>query len=394
MNKQPRSRATNYIGLAENIVDSYPVDLYHGLQKDAIQNGWDAIPRQVKLTKYVRDNWRFCFELKKDVNNQTILTMTDSGTVGMTGNLISDDIDDNLVLDENERWARWESLAFRKTSNDDTLGARGQGKMIFMWASTDKRISYDSFRQDGTYKMGETKLTTKDSPVDDWSEDEARQRIKDKVGLSPLDIFGSRIIIHQPLPEIIKAIDDGSFLKAIEETWWPNILKYGAKISVTDSFGDTKLAQTPAIYKELFEKPPDSHLNKYWYKQNLKLEFKGQTWKIKKIFLGHNKEFKLPDHHRGVAYFRGGMKINRINFSPQEIEANSYGFIEFDKNLDKLLRTVEDPTHYKFKKSGENASLWGKIEQLIKIEIQIFAGEKLGFGIKNIQHEKAKKTKE
>ena len=47
-----RSRATNYINLAKNIVDTYPNGLAHGLQKDAIQNGWDALPSNSHKRSY------------------------------------------------------------------------------------------------------------------------------------------------------------------------------------------------------------------------------------------------------------------------------------------------------------------------------------------------------
>ena len=34
-------------GIVENIVESYPNGIPHGLQKDAIQNGWDAIDTRI-----------------------------------------------------------------------------------------------------------------------------------------------------------------------------------------------------------------------------------------------------------------------------------------------------------------------------------------------------------
>ena len=38
-----RQRPADYINICRNIADSYPAGIAHGIQKDAIQNGLDAV---------------------------------------------------------------------------------------------------------------------------------------------------------------------------------------------------------------------------------------------------------------------------------------------------------------------------------------------------------------
>ena len=59
-----RERSTDYIQIAKNTLDSYPNGLAHGLNKDTIQNGWDACMKKTK--HYVENNWGMDFEIIED----------------------------------------------------------------------------------------------------------------------------------------------------------------------------------------------------------------------------------------------------------------------------------------------------------------------------------------
>ena len=96
----PRSRSPHAAGWPNEIheiLDGYydkGASLSHAVQKDAIQNGWDA--RLVKKGKNQGKNWKFTFEL---IENQglNLLVMTDEGTSGLTGKVYSgDDMDHTL----------------------------------------------------------------------------------------------------------------------------------------------------------------------------------------------------------------------------------------------------------------------------------------------------------
>ena len=86
------------------------------------------------------------------------LTITDTNTKGLTGPVLleTDEYVDELQSDYH--WARFESFAFTK-DDPDAIGARGQGKFIFLAASRDYTMFYDSLRADGIYRLGATKAT-------------------------------------------------------------------------------------------------------------------------------------------------------------------------------------------------------------------------------------------
>ena len=142
-------RGTNWDQVVQNTVDQYN-DPVHGVQKDAIQNGKDAIPPDEKeqdgtpKKEYVKNKWRFSFELAeitpKGEAPIKALIMTDLGTTGLMGEKRVGDFgsDEEILLEE--KWARFESYAMANEGGQ-TLGARGQGKFVFVWASKKKNLN-------------------------------------------------------------------------------------------------------------------------------------------------------------------------------------------------------------------------------------------------------------
>src|SRR5437867_3508430 len=132
--KKGRERAVDYISVAETIAQSYPDPLIpsmdattHGIQKDAIQNGWDN-----RKTK--RATLRFQFALVKNRHGH-FLVMEDDG-VGLTGKVWNRDKlnkleEEGKELPPEERWARFESFGFMREAAGG-IGSRGQGKFLFI----------------------------------------------------------------------------------------------------------------------------------------------------------------------------------------------------------------------------------------------------------------------
>ena len=105
-----KKRPVNLERTDENIADQYP-DIFDGLQKDAIQNAWDA-----KLTKKGRD-WKLIFKYEP-VHNTLIIE--DFGTTGMN----------------EEKWERYQGLWHTDKIEDyEAAGSRGQGKFLFHYFS-------------------------------------------------------------------------------------------------------------------------------------------------------------------------------------------------------------------------------------------------------------------
>lgn len=378
-----RERPVNYIQQTKNILDSYPLSIAHGVQKDAIQNGWDA--RAKKTPSFVEKNWKLEFELLENINGKNLLLLSDYGTCGLTGKMTGKDIGDEEILPEEERWARWESLAFPKIG-EENLGARGQGKMILVAASRDYAIAYDSLREDGTYRMGITQATIKGCPILHFEEEAGKRRIKSELGIDPIDHTGTRVIIINPVEELISSIKNGELPNFIGETWWPIIHKLGAKILIKYN-GNTIQAKTPTLFpvtKELKE----TKIFKTWIKENIRFNYDKNQYTIKRICFACDIENDAAEIHRGIAVFRGGMKVATILFPDKTFRNRVYGYVEFDDRVDRLLRALEMPNHYGFREKG----VWRKLKELVEDELQIFGNKKLGLGIDTRELEKTRRN--
>ncbi len=210
------------------IVDGYRAytTIPHAVQKDAIQNGWSA--RKNKKGR----GWSFTFELVEAADRKFLL-MTDEGTTGLTGKVLTPE-EYETDLPGEERWGRFEGVAFTQPRAERTLGSRGRGKFIFVGASKEYTIMYDTFRDDGTYRFGFRTVIKTESPVAAYDGEEGKQKLREMTGnlVVPLSSVGSRVIIVDPVDELVEDIESGQFLRYIGETWWEIILKYEAMIKV------------------------------------------------------------------------------------------------------------------------------------------------------------------
>lgn len=364
-----RSRPANYISICRTIADSYPLGIPHGVQKDAVQNGFHT------ATGSKTRPLEFTFELIKN-GKGIFFTMTDSNTKGLTGEVLK--IENYDRLKESDHWARFEGFGFT-TPNPDAIGARGQGKFIFLAASKDHLMYYDSLREDGTYRLGATQATEMDCPMLHWDGEEGRNILKELTDLEPLSRTGTRIIIVNPIKELVNEIKNGGFIYGIEETWFRAIEKGRLRVQIKGSDG-TKAAKTP----KLFPIPPRDTANiKVWHKKNDEVRLlSGECFRIKHLQIGYKKGGQIPERLRGVAIIHNNMKITSISIEgvPLDITNSIYGFVEFDHNLDRELRKTynQNPNHYDL--------IWRravpkKIKNYVQEELRKFSYEKLKIGI-------------
>jgi len=223
----------------EAILDGYKSRIRHdawladGLQKDAIQNGWDA-----RIKKH-GDGWECGFSLNK-TGKETLLVIVDSGTYGLRGTRFRTEGELSKILLGGKRE---EDLACFLNSNwsaksHEEGGTRGRGKTIFMGASKDKRLYFESVRSsDGSYVFGEIYLDTdKQIKFKLFYDDPAKSLFADVTNnkIELLVESGTRILIPNPREEIVAAIKNGTALSLISSSHWEIIKKYGAKIYVYD----------------------------------------------------------------------------------------------------------------------------------------------------------------
>jgi hypothetical protein len=221
---KPKKTPVSWEPLIDNILDEYYQnvdDLSHAVQKDAIQNAWDA---------KVGDNWKMAFSLIKDVNGREMFLMEDHGTVGLTGNILPEELYDD-DLPEEERWGRFQGLAFRRQKKE-ALGARGQGKFVFVGASKNRTIVYDTLREDNIYRIGVRRL----GDLWEFEGSEAKEWLsRYSPSLSPLSQVGTRVIIDEPEDWLKTSLTNNKFLRYIQTTWWPLIADDRVEISIDNN---------------------------------------------------------------------------------------------------------------------------------------------------------------
>lgn len=353
------------------IVDGYRAytTISHAVQKDAVQNGWSA--RKNKRGK----EWGFTFELLKTQVKEFLL-MTDQGTTGLTGRILTPE-EYERDLPAEERWGRFEGVAFTQPRSERTLGSRGRGKFIFVGASKENTILYDTLRDDGTYRFGFRTVIRTESPVAAYDGEEGKAKLREMTEnqIEPLSSVGTRVIIVEPVAELVEDIRSGRFLSYIGETWWEIIRNYDACIKVKDG----EREQVARIPKEFDLREEDYKKFKVWIKRNHRLRVSSREVQIKNLHMVYNDK-TVPEHIRGIAIQRDGMKICVIEprYMGREIAEGLYGYINFDSDTEEVLLEDEGIEHYSY---DFRRSLPGAIKRFVEDEMMNFAREKLGYGI-------------
>jgi len=354
------------------IVDGYRAHTVvpHAVQKDAIQNGWSA-----RRNRKGRE-WSFTFELLI-AQDRKFLLMTDQGTTGLTGRVLTPE-EYEMDLPSEERWGRFEGVAFTQPRAERTLGSRGRGKFIFVGASKEHTILYDTLRSDGSYRFGFRTVIRTESPVAAYDGDEGKQKLKDMTDnlIHPLSSVGTRVIIVSPVDELVEGLKKGQFLRYIGETWWEIVLKYGATIRVKVD-GREQIASVP---KEFDLKDEDSRRYKVWVRRNQRVTVGFREIRIKNLHMVYSSERPVPEDIRGVAIQRDGMKVCMIEprYMGREIAERLYGYINLDADTEEALLEDEGIEHYSY---DFRRSLPGAVKRFVEDEMMRFAQEKLGYGV-------------
>ena len=121
----------------EAVASGYKTKIMHdlwlieGLQKDVIQNSWDA-----RIDKKYGKGWECGFSLI-DINNKKFFCIVDRGTTGLNGTKFHTERELVKILSKNKPG---EDLAYFLNSNWSAKsieegGNRGRGKTLFLVAS-------------------------------------------------------------------------------------------------------------------------------------------------------------------------------------------------------------------------------------------------------------------
>ncbi len=371
-----RATTVNWINEVNEIMDGYAaqhVSISHAVQKDGIQNGWDA---RCHLKSGL--GWKYTFELIEN-KNITLLTMTDEGTRGLTGKVLTPaELEKDLKREE--RWGRFENLAFKndKVEDKELLGSRGRGKFVFVGASQDRVIFYDTLREDGSYRWGQRHVVRTSSPIVHKNEDEGKQALALKSNnlLIPLNKVGTRVVIVNPQEEVIEEIKNGNFSKYIGATWWEIITKHNAEINLIVNSKKERIKAIPEILPV-----KDSPNVKVWKKDCVQIPKapKENNLKCKTLHVVYDSKKKVDSEIKGISIQRAGMKIccYPLNDLPVEIRDYICGYITLEHGWDDYLRKAEGIEHYSLDFRKEPANY---LRDFINYEVMEFAKQKLNYG--------------
>lgn len=369
-----RTRPVNWKQTFANIADTYPYGIPHGFQKDAIQNAMDA---RIGKSKTVKVTFKI-------INNNLgqFITVQDENTTGLTGLRRTSETDYEDELSEFDRWSKFESMGFTK-KDQNSLGARGQGKTIMLSCSNDYEMFYDSITDEEGYRLGGTTTPGNDNRIlgdEKWKDSFARKELIKHTNLNPITSQGTRIIITKPTKEAIDYIKNGSLEKAIIETWFIPLLKKQLEV-VIDINNKPKNIKLP---DNIINLPTnDGHKVKTWILgqdfNETKLPITGQNLKIKKFVAVYYKDEIVDEELRGINIIHNGMKIEADQNSEwsEEYQNRLFGYIEFDKEVDYELRKGlnQNPNHYQLHWTRQ---LPKGIRNFIKAQLNNFGKKKLG----------------
>ena len=324
----------------------------HWVQKDGIQNSWDARKDPENRGK----NWKCEVELHES-GSHTIVTITDFGTYGLTGKRLEKD---DLMKDQprEERWCRFENYAFnnKNTKNQHLLGSRGRGKFVFSGASKTKTTLYDTLRDDGIYRLGMRIVEKLDAP--NWLAEgqKAKDILKAKTQgiIPPLNHVGTRIVIMDPSKELVDDIKDGHMEQFISETWWEIIEKHGAKIIVKN--GSTSNTVKPfteslpcsAMTPKKITRPKTSTKQEVFIKESVPIE--NTKFRIKKLYILYDPDRTFDDRQLGISVQRGGMSIQHFDMKElgSGLSDHMTGYVVLEDGFQNEMRKTEGPEHYSY----------------------------------------------
>jgi len=371
------------------VADGYKTKISHnlwrieGLQKDAIQNSWDA-----RIDKKHGGRWSCEFSLI-NIKNKKFFCITDRGTTGLNGTKFNTEKELANLLRKNKSG---EDLAYFLNSNWSAKstkegGNRGRGKTMFLVASEEKKIFFDSLRSsDKTYVFGELFLDNdKQVKFKPYYDSGAKKAFKKFTNgkIAPLNQFGTRVFISNPNKSIEDAVISGEILSLIGHSWWKIIKKHRAKIFV-DNGSEKKRVILPYWYENKFLK---NLKNKKFLIEKIK---ESTPYETEKLILNYAPNANMPDTIRGIAIQRGGMTIERLLAEElvvyEEGVADIYGWIEMGAKLEEdMKRYCEGAEHFDFSWNTKPAKY---LKDYIRYKIRKFAKD-----LKIIESEQDKKNK-
>ncbi|MCY4145997.1 MAG: hypothetical protein OXE95_06570 [Chloroflexi bacterium] len=403
--------STNMVQAISNIINGYKMGAMRALAQEPVQNALDA---KRKGTPKVVVEYRLLWRSMATGEPCYMLTVTDSGTVGLRGDMVTtEELErrDHKLLPE-ENWAAFEAQGYTKES-EDALGSRGQGKAAFLYHShvpgpTRRMLMlYDTLLESDEYRLGMRFARPVDQTMDPPLVDEKARamvrsdlfRVNDELAiplkLKPLRKIGTRIIVpFLDEADVRETKPYGELSRWLQRCWWRAIQLDKLEIRIVDdTTGQTEVIAVPAWWRDLPRikgKPstdgswcdlPDGGRSCVW--GNLPLE---DGHKVRRLVLLHSDailedEISKEPEWSGIQLLRHSQWIETYgareeygDLIPAEKRAGFRGYVEFAKHTESALRhhEVENSQHDRFNRRKKIIS---DIRNLLTERVRDFSHE-------------------
>ena len=370
MTSQLVPTSSNMVSAIRNAIESYNMGPLRALAQEPVQNALDE-----KCASTVRVEYRLHRRSHTDGTQYYLLTITDSGTGGLKGPVLSQEDLDAIGhrLQDGHNWAAFEGQGFTEKNTGD-LGSRGQGKSAALYHSDPsmilnddrerKLILYDTLLQDDHYRFGMRLAQPADrimSPP--LYDDDARIIIMNEhiveagltvlLELDELTEIGTRIIIPFVTHDAVEAIHNGELHRWLQRCWWRSIQAKNLEITVVDENGNTETIQPPEWWRDEPWTGQTPNVSVY---PDLEI---ADGLRIKRVVVAYDPDMQydeIPRHspqYAGIQLLRGQQWIETINFNecssvPPDRRPGLRAFAEFDQQLERELKYAEKPQHESF----------------------------------------------
>lgn len=403
--------STNMVQTISNIIDGYKMGAMRALAQEPVQNALDA---KRSGTPRVVVEYRLLQRKMATGEPYYVLTVTDSGTVGLRGaRVTAEELERrSFKLSPEENWAAFEAQGYTK-ENEDALGSRGQGKAAFLYHShvpgpTRRMVMlYDTLLENGEYRLGMRFARPVDQTMDPPLVDEKARamvrndlfRVNDELAiplkLNPLREIGTRIIVpFIPVDQVREMRPGGELSRWLQRSWWRAIQLDDLEIQVVDNeTGQTEAIVVPDWWQDLPRikgKPPTNGRlydlpsggrSCVW--GNLPLE---DGHKVRRLVLLHSDailedEISKEPEWSGIQLLRHSQWIETFgareeygDLIPAEKRAGFRGYVEFTKHTESALRhhEVENSQHDRFNRRKKIIS---DIRNLLTERVRDFSNE-------------------
>ena len=361
--------STNMVRVVQNAIDSYAMGPIRALAQEPVQNSKDA-----KSKSRVGVEYRLLTRSTPDGRAYYLLTVTDHGTTGLQGPILSRGEREarGLELGPGENWAAFEGQGFTRKEQEDALGSRGQGKSAFLYHSRpvnsvgselNKHLMlYDTLLDDREYRLGvryampadrvkEPPLINDNALSTVIGDYDTQDGVIVSLSLNPLSQTGTRVIVPYLSEEALSAIQNREIHRWLQRCWWRAIQIGNLEITVVDDKDRSEPIGVPTWWENEPWKTDDDRV---MVRENIPID---DGFKIKRIVLLYDEALQEDEiygydvQYGGVQLLRGQQWIETRDVRdliPVERRPGFRGFVEFDRALERELKSTERTQHESF----------------------------------------------